>query len=151
MGPVLKNLISSFNLLLWVIIWQLNLFSAGVKNEVFFSGLAAGDIWCTAPLPLKTRTFIPKRCASSLLSCHPVMPVVPGFQNLFLQIQSTSPILLLLKQICKQLRKDKNTARKKKVSKWFLSRALFFYHPHSSAVQKKQYKGKKNKKTKTNK
>lgn len=129
-GPVLEKLISSSNFLDCITIQQSNLFQH--EQSIRFSSHKHRTHCNTAfenqKLHPRTLCFIP-----SLLR-HPDPTQLS--QRIF---KSKAPVQfsLLLKQICKQLRKDRNTASKKtKTVSIIPFTALYFYRLHSSAVQK---------------
>lgn len=120
-GSVLVNLISSSKCLVWVII-QWKVVAASLKGQVFLEAVAAGNsqAHCTRTVcPRCEQHFIPEHCASSHLSSVTVIP--PNQQSdsgdskiCFFKSRALVQFSLLLKQICKQLRKDRNTASRKK-------------------------------------
>lgn len=97
--------------------FQLHLFGLSHLSKTHRNRSSSG---CTATPSLKTRTLIPEHCASSLLSSVTLIP--PSHPNdseiPFFRSRAFVPSPLLLKQICKLLRKDKNTASKKKKTQY---------------------------------
>lgn len=136
--PVLKNLVSSFKCLVWVIVrissqsplqrgWRTRI-SSQVRQQQ-----TTGHTWNSIPeFVVVLHLFSPH----SLWS-HPISRVIP-------KSRASVLVPLLLKQMCKQLRKDRNTAGEKMIQSIPFQSAVFLSSSLLCSAKKKKYKGKKN-------